>query len=67
MLKIKKQKILSILQSLSTEYKEDMKYDYDWNSNIIYEIINYYQSYTFIINSNNINKKYLDRINNWWE
>jgi len=63
----KKQKILSILQSLSTEYKEDMIYDYDWNNNIIDEIINYYQSYTFIINSNNINKKDLDRINNWWE
>ena len=63
----KKQKILSILQSLSIEYKEDMKYDYDWNNNIIDEIINYYQSYTFIINSNNINKKDLDRINNWWE
>ena len=62
----KKQKILSILQSLSTEYKEDMKYDYDWDNNIIDEIINYYQSYTFIINSNNINKKDLDRINNWW-
>ena len=62
----KKQKILSILQSLSTEYKEDMKYDYDWNNNIIDEIIKYYQSYTFIINSNNINKKDLDRINNWW-
>ena len=63
----KKQKILSILQSLSTEYKEDMIYDYNWNNNIIDEIINYYQSYTFIINSNNINKKDLDRINNWWE
>ncbi len=62
----KKQKILSILQSLSTEYKEDMKYDYDWDNNIIDKIINYYQSYTFIINSNNINKKDLDRINNWW-
>jgi hypothetical protein len=61
----KKQKILSILQSLSTEYKEDMKYDYDWDNNIIDKIINYYQSYTFIINSNNINKKDLDRINNW--
>jgi len=58
-----------------------MKYDYDWNNNIIDEItcflkkalspplrlINYYQSYTFIINSNNINKKDLDRINNWWD
>jgi hypothetical protein len=63
----KKQKILSILQSLSIEYKENMKYDYDWNNNIIDEIINYYQSYTFIINSNNINKKDLDRINNWWD
>ena len=40
----KKQHILSILKSLSTEYKEDMKYDYDWNNNIIDEIINYYQS-----------------------
>jgi len=44
-----------------------MIYDYNWNNNIIDEIIIYYQSYTFIINSNNINKKDLDRINNWWE
>ena len=62
----KKQQILSILKSLSTEYKEDMIYDYDWDNNIIDEIINYYQTYTFVINSNNISKKDLDRINNWW-
>jgi hypothetical protein len=62
----KKQHILSILKSLSTEYKEDMIYDYDWNNNIIDEIINYYETYTFIINSNNITKKDLERINNWW-
>ena len=43
-----------------------MIYDYDWDNNIIDEIINYYQTYTFVINSNNISKKDLDRINNWW-
>jgi len=62
----KKQQILLILKSLSTEYKEDMLYDYDWDNNIIDEIINYYQTHTFVINSNNISKKDLDRINNWW-
>jgi len=35
----KKQQILLILKSLSTEYKEDMIYDYDWDNNIIDEII----------------------------
>ena len=31
----------------------------DWNNNIIDEIINYYETYTFVINSNNITKKEL--------